>query len=72
MALRLIEMVCPEQKREEVEALAREHEPLGVWHDRFMDDQVMVRILLPVGEPLLGHGGVPRPASCGRGGHPPC
>jgi uncharacterized hydrophobic protein (TIGR00341 family) len=47
MALRLIEMVCPEQKREEVEALAREHEPLGVWHDRFMDDQVMVRILLP-------------------------
>jgi uncharacterized hydrophobic protein (TIGR00341 family) len=47
MALRLIEMVCPEAKREEVEALAQEHEPLGVWHDRFMDDQVMVRILLP-------------------------
>jgi uncharacterized hydrophobic protein (TIGR00341 family) len=47
MALRLIEMVCPEAKREEVEALVREHEPLDVWHDRFMDDQVMVRILLP-------------------------
>ena len=28
MALRLIEMVCPEEKRHEVEELVEEHDPL--------------------------------------------
>ncbi|MFO7957730.1 MAG: TIGR00341 family protein [Candidatus Brocadiia bacterium] len=57
MALRLIEMVCPEEKREEVEQLVREHEPQGLWHDRLMDDQVIVKILMPAtrAEALLDH-----------------
>ncbi|MFO8007774.1 MAG: TIGR00341 family protein, partial [Candidatus Brocadiia bacterium] len=46
MALRLIEMVCPEEKRHEVEELLEEHKPLGLWHDRLLDEQVLVKILL--------------------------
>ncbi|MHC4592915.1 MAG: TIGR00341 family protein, partial [Planctomycetota bacterium] len=47
MALRLVEMVCPEERGSEVEELVAEHEPLGLWHDRLMDGQIMVQILLP-------------------------
>jgi len=46
MALRLIEMVCNEERRAEIEEVVREFEPLEVWHDRLMDDQIMVQILL--------------------------
>jgi len=57
MALRLIEMVCPEEKREEVEELVQEHKPQGLWHDRLMDDQVIVKILMAAtrAEALLDH-----------------
>ncbi len=47
MELRLIEMVCPEAKREEIDRLVQEHEPQGLWHDRLMDKQVIVRTLMP-------------------------
>ena len=47
MALRMLEMVCADERRSEVEELLAEHEPLGLWHDRLMDQKVMVRILLP-------------------------
>jgi uncharacterized hydrophobic protein (TIGR00341 family) len=47
MALRLIEMVCPEAKGREVEELVGEHQPLGVWQDRMLDERVIVKILLP-------------------------
>ncbi|MCD6416643.1 MAG: TIGR00341 family protein [Planctomycetes bacterium] len=40
-------MVCPEPKRLEVEQLVQAHQPLGLWHDQFLDGQVLVRILLP-------------------------
>jgi uncharacterized hydrophobic protein (TIGR00341 family) len=55
MALRLVEMVCPEEKRDEVQELVAEFEPIGVWHDRFLDDQVVVRVLLEAekAEPVL-------------------
>ncbi|MFW6188986.1 MAG: TIGR00341 family protein [Planctomycetota bacterium] len=47
MALRLIEMACPEQKREEVEELVGQFDPLNLWHDRLMDEQILVKILMP-------------------------
>jgi uncharacterized hydrophobic protein (TIGR00341 family) len=47
MALRLIEMACPEQKREEVDELVGQFEPLGVWHDQLLDRQMLVMILVP-------------------------
>lgn len=46
MALRLIEVVCPEEHRQEVQQLAEDSEPKGLWHDALMDEQVMVTILL--------------------------
>ncbi len=47
MALRLIEMACPTEKRHEVEELAHEFEPLSLWHDQMMDRQTLVKILMP-------------------------
>ncbi len=57
MPLRLVEMVCPEEKRHEVEEAVQEHEPLGLWHDRMLDEQVLVKILLPAerAEAVLDH-----------------
>jgi uncharacterized hydrophobic protein (TIGR00341 family) len=50
-------MVCPEQKRHEVEQLVQEHQPLGLWHDRLLDEQVLVKILMPAerAEEVLDH-----------------
>jgi len=55
MPLRLIEMMCPEARGPEVEELVREHRPLGVWHDRMLDGQIIVKILLRAeqAEPVL-------------------
>ncbi|MHC4481216.1 MAG: TIGR00341 family protein [Planctomycetota bacterium] len=47
MALRLVEMVCPEERGGEVEEIVAEHQPLGLWRDRLLDGQIIVRILLP-------------------------
>jgi uncharacterized hydrophobic protein (TIGR00341 family) len=47
MALRLIEMLCPEDRGDEVEELVRAHEPTGLWHNRLLDEKIMVEILLP-------------------------
>jgi len=46
MALRLIEMMCHEDRGKEAEELVREFEPLGVWRDRMMDDQMILKVLL--------------------------
>lgn len=46
MALRLVEMVCTDDRRSEVEELVKEFEPLEVWHDRMLEGRVMVKILL--------------------------
>jgi uncharacterized hydrophobic protein (TIGR00341 family) len=57
LSLRLLEMVCPEGKRHEVEEVINVHHPLGLWHDRLLDDQVLVRVLLPAegSEEVLDH-----------------
>ncbi len=46
MALRLIEMACPEEKRPEVDELLSQFEPLGVWHDQLLDRQVLLMVLV--------------------------
>ena len=46
MALRLIEMACPEEKRQEVDELVGQFDPLGVWHDQLLDRQVLVMVLV--------------------------
>ncbi|KPK62142.1 MAG: hypothetical protein AMK73_06695 [Planctomycetes bacterium SM23_32] len=63
MALRLIEMVCPEERGAEVEDLVRQYKPLGLWHDRLLGGQIIVKMLLlaqqaePVLDSLEGHFG---------------
>jgi uncharacterized hydrophobic protein (TIGR00341 family) len=47
VALRLIEMLCPEERGAEVEELVRPHEPTGLWQNRLLDGKIMVEILLP-------------------------
>ncbi len=55
MPLRLMEMICPADKGEEVDQIVAEHEPLDLWHDQLVDERIMVKVLLPAerAEPLL-------------------
>ncbi|MFO8007186.1 MAG: TIGR00341 family protein [Candidatus Brocadiia bacterium] len=46
MPLRLIQMVCPEERREAAEELAAEHEPVGLWQERLFGEQVLVTLLV--------------------------
>jgi uncharacterized hydrophobic protein (TIGR00341 family) len=39
-------MVCPEERGGEVQELVEDLEPLGLWHDRLLDGQIIVKILL--------------------------
>ncbi len=48
MPLRLVEMVCPEERRSGVDSLLEGYEPVAVWHDQLTDDQVLVNVLLPM------------------------
>lgn len=50
MALRLIEMVLPEQKSKRLEELLADRKPLGVWHQELQDDKILVRVLLSTEE----------------------
>lgn len=50
MALRLIEMILPGQRRKELEDLLSDRKPLGVWHQELQDDKVLVRVLLSTEE----------------------
>ena len=50
MALRLIEMVLPEARWEETQELVKERSTLGIWHVRFAENQMLVKVLLPAEE----------------------
>ena len=46
MPLRHVEMICPEDRGDEVGELIGDIETLDLWHDRLMDGKIMVRILV--------------------------
>ncbi len=46
MALRMIEMVLPEEKSHRAQELLKEHSALDMWEQRLSGSQVLVRILL--------------------------
>ncbi len=46
MPLRHVEMICPEDRGDEVSELVGDIETLDLWHDRLMDGKIMVRILV--------------------------
>jgi uncharacterized hydrophobic protein (TIGR00341 family) len=47
MALRLIELILPEDQSKYVQELLKDHQALGIWHERLLDEKILVRILLP-------------------------
>ncbi len=47
MALRLIEVVLPEERVEEINKLLEEHKPLGIWQESLSGGKVMIKIVLP-------------------------
>lgn len=55
MALRLLELFIPAERRPEVQELVEEHRVEGVWHEELSGDEALVRLLLPteMTEPLL-------------------
>jgi hypothetical protein len=50
MALRLIEMVLPEQKAKTVQELLKERPVVDVWYDRLSEGQTLVKVLVLTGE----------------------
>jgi uncharacterized hydrophobic protein (TIGR00341 family) len=50
MALRLIEMILPEQGSRRLEDLLADRKPLGVWHQELPDEKILVRVLLSTEE----------------------
>jgi len=47
MALRLIELILPEDQSKYVQELLKDHQALGIWHERLLEDKILVRVLLP-------------------------
>ncbi|MFW6188985.1 MAG: TIGR00341 family protein [Planctomycetota bacterium] len=50
MELRLIQMVCPADRREEAEEVASQFEPDALWDDRLADGQILTNLLLSADE----------------------
>jgi len=46
MALRLIELILPEDQSKYVQELLKDHQALGIWHERLLEDKILVRVLL--------------------------
>lgn len=46
MALRLIEIVLPEENSKGVQGLLKEQQLLGIWHERLSEGQTLIKILL--------------------------
>ncbi|MFO7956612.1 MAG: TIGR00341 family protein, partial [Candidatus Brocadiia bacterium] len=47
MALRLVKMVCPAERREEVDELLGEYEPIALWYEELLGEDLLVCIVLP-------------------------
>jgi uncharacterized hydrophobic protein (TIGR00341 family) len=55
MALRLIEVILPQQYQHKVQEILQDQEVLGIWQAGLSQDQILVRLLLPTEktEPVL-------------------
>lgn len=47
MALRLIEVILPQQFEHKVREILKDHEVLGIWQAGLARDQILIRVLLP-------------------------
>jgi uncharacterized hydrophobic protein (TIGR00341 family) len=47
MALRLIEIYLPANEKDRAEQILKDHQVLGTWHAGLMEDQILIRLLLP-------------------------
>jgi uncharacterized hydrophobic protein (TIGR00341 family) len=47
MALRLIEIYLPAEEKDRAEQILKDHQVLGTWHAGLMEDQILIRLLLP-------------------------
>jgi uncharacterized hydrophobic protein (TIGR00341 family) len=50
MALRLIELILPEEKSKGVQELIKDQKPLGIWYEKLSEDKILVRVLLTTEE----------------------
>jgi hypothetical protein len=50
MALRLIELILPEEKSKEVQELIKDYKPLGIWYEKLSENKILVRVLLSTEE----------------------
>jgi uncharacterized hydrophobic protein (TIGR00341 family) len=50
MALRLIEIYLPANERNRAEQILKDHQMLGTWQAGLMEDQILIRLLLPTEE----------------------
>ncbi len=50
MALRLIELILPEEKSKEIQELIKDQNPIGIWYEKLLEDKILVKILLTTEE----------------------
>jgi uncharacterized hydrophobic protein (TIGR00341 family) len=50
MALRLIELILPEDQKKYLQELLKDRQLLGIWYEKLLEDRILVRILLPAEE----------------------
>jgi uncharacterized hydrophobic protein (TIGR00341 family) len=47
MALRLIELILPEDQSKYVQDLLKDYNAVGIWHEKLLENKILVRVLLP-------------------------
>jgi uncharacterized hydrophobic protein (TIGR00341 family) len=50
MALRLIELILPEERSKKVQELIKDYKPLGIWYEKLSENKILVRVLLSTEE----------------------
>jgi uncharacterized hydrophobic protein (TIGR00341 family) len=50
MALRLIELILPEEKSKEIQELIKDQNPIDIWYEKLLEDKILVRVLLTTEE----------------------
>ncbi len=47
MALRLIELILPEDHAKYIADLIKDYPALGIWHEKLLEDKILTRVLVP-------------------------